>query len=274
MRKHVVFVQMMALIVGLLTNSSPAFAKNPAIEISSLRDDKGNVVASLAAPKVKIEKTWKENNLAPIGSASLTTSGDLSASGIKWVIHAAPASMGQYDQSTEPTIHSIKQSIRSSIRLAEIQGVKRVAIPLIGGGIFLSRLGVDQEELAYHIIDAARGMRSKVEIVFVGYKEEEVENIQKGFDKSKGESKGFRYGLKDVFSRIIGKGKTTLFKNSTIAQGSITDFQVHGAEAIVNAANMELQFGGGLSGVIGNATGSQASEVDAINRSLIEQLYK
>lgn len=44
--------------------------------------------------------------------------------------------------------------------------------------------------------------------------------------------------------------------NVSVVQGSITDFKTHGCSAIVNAANMELLFGGGVSGVIERATGA------------------
>ncbi len=40
-----------------------------------------------------------------------------------------------------------------------------------------------------------------------------------------------------------------------VAAGSIVDFRLHRASAIVNAANMEVSFGGGISGPIATAAG-------------------
>jgi O-acetyl-ADP-ribose deacetylase (regulator of RNase III) len=42
-----------------------------------------------------------------------------------------------------------------------------------------------------------------------------------------------------------------------VVQGSITNFSAHGASAIINAANMEVQFGGGISGAIARASASE-----------------
>jgi O-acetyl-ADP-ribose deacetylase (regulator of RNase III) len=58
-----------------------------------------------------------------------------------------------------------------------------------------------------------------------------------------------------------------------VLSGSITDARLHGASAIVNAANMEVTFGGGLSGAIAKATG-RADEINEEARRAIESIYK
>jgi len=57
----------------------------------------------------------------------------------------------------EPTIESIRSSTINAIRLAESDGHKRIAIPLIGGRIFLSRLDapLTRRDLAEQIMVAA-----------------------------------------------------------------------------------------------------------------------
>ena len=83
----------------------------------------------------------------------------------------------------------------------------------------------------------------------------------------------------------FGDEDTQLFKNAlkkyggaltsqqvALTPGSITDFKLHGASAIVNAANMEVRFGGGLSGAIGKATG-EANKIDEEARQGIQSFY-
>ena len=53
-------------------------------------------------------------------------------------------------------------------------------------------------------------------------------------------------------------------------QGDICAFSLHGCSAIVNAANTEVQFGGGVSGAIARATGSD-SAIDREAKTLIKK---
>jgi hypothetical protein len=50
-------------------------------------------------------------------------------------------------------------------------------------------------------------------------------------------------------------------KGSSSANKGILDYDLHQCEAIVNAGNIDGKFGGGISGVIGDATGKK----EAIN---------
>jgi len=53
-----------------------------------------------------------------------------------------------------------------------------------------------------------------------------------------------------------------------IRRGDITYFGTHQCSTIVNAANMEVQFGEGLSGIIGDATGQR----EDINREAKDRI--
>ena len=212
------------------------------------------VLLTVAAPIVPL---WQQNKLAPIGSSSLTFSGHLQERGIKYILHAAPGSMGTYDSTTEPTVATIQESIVTSVTLAARTGVAKVAIPLVGGKIFLSRINVGIKDLAYAIMDAARMAAVSINIVFVAYTDDERDAMNAAYATLKQNLQGTDNGF---------------FLRSGVVQGSLLDHNVHGAEAIINPANMELRFGGGLSGIIGNA--SQAEDlINSLNACLIVKFY-
>ena len=60
-----------------------------------------------------------------------------------------------------------------------------------------------------------------------------------------------------------------------VANGDICQFITHNCSTIVNAANMEVRFGAGISNIIGNATGQRANinneaknHIDEFNRRI------
>lgn len=195
-------------------------------------------------------------NMLPRGSALLTSSGRLKKKGIKFIIHAAPGAMSPPPKSKtpevfEPTIDSVKASIANSLALAKIEKIRKLAVPLVGGGIWLRRIGTTPDELADAIVSAALDNRGDVQVVFVGFKRKDA----------------------DTFRQAIMRAASDVPSGVSVAQGSITDPSVHGASAIVNAANMEVQFGGGLSGAIGNATGQKA-ELNAEASAAIRNFWR
>ncbi|MEK7355057.1 MAG: macro domain-containing protein [Bdellovibrionota bacterium] len=198
--------------------------------------------------KVSMEGTTNngelKENMLPRGSALITSSGVLAQSGIKSIIHAATGAMTKQGGHYEPTLKSIELSVTNAVTLAERNGHKTIAIPLLGGGVFLQRLGVAPADLAARIITAAMQTQSKVELHFVAFAEADVMSFKEGRDQLR----RLNVPVEDV----------------RIDQGSITDFNTHGATVIVNAANTEVLFGGGLSGLIAKATmNSQAIDAEA-----------
>lgn len=174
----------------------------------------------------------QEMNMVPRGSAVLTSSGNLKDKKIEAIIHAASGSLTADGGEFEPTLQSISDSVKNSIHLARTHGFKALAIPFIGGRIFSQRVGVAPSEIARAIVESALSAISekgpKITIKFVTFGAEDTA----------------------LFASIVEEKGASI----PVLNGSITDYNVHHCRAIVNAANMELMFGGGLSGIIAHET--------------------
>lgn len=230
--------------------ATPAFA-NGALECQHVFNPEHNRMHKPLSQLVSMEGTVDNGELRegllPRGSALMTSSGALRSQGIVAIIHAATGSMMKQGGHYEPSLDSIRLSVSNSVALAEKNGYKKIAIPLLGGGIFLNRIGKTPKELATEIIVAALEAQTSVELHFVAFAEADVQAFREGRDVVR--AVGHIPGLDDVVK---------------VDQGSITDFRVHGAPVIVNAANTEVIFGGGLSGIIAKATDdSQAINAEA-----------
>lgn len=224
---------------------SPAIAANRCAEAFSMTQAK-QVHLSVSPDNGAAEAL--SNGMIPRGSALITRAGNLRATGIRAIIHAATGSMTRQGGIFEPTLLSIQESINSSLELARANGFKRVAIPFIGGGIFSERLGVSLESLADLIVKSSLQESHGLELRFVTFGNRDTSLF------------------KDSLSR-----QREITADASVLDGSITDFSLHGASAILNAANMEVQFGGGLSGVIGRATG-QHDKINEEARFEIQRL--
>ncbi len=184
--------------------------------------------------------------MVPRGSAVLGPSGALAASGISHIIHVAPGSMTSSRAEFAPTRKGLTQSVINALIIAKNKKFKCVALPFIGSGIFLSSLKMTKSELAQTLVSTIEKEKPQHEVIFVTW-ETEDSNI-------------FKETLKGI--------KDSRFKQ---VQGSITDFKVHQCPVIMNAANMEMEFGGGVSGAIGRATGD-AEGINKLNKALILKL--
>ena len=187
----------------------------------------------------------KAAKLAPRGSATLTSSGELSKKGITHIVHAAYGSMTRNSKTYAPSISALKLSLTNSIRLAIDNKFKTIAIPFLGSGIFLERMNVSKNDLASNILSILYQHSSQISIVLVAYGKYDFE-LFKSLNKD---------------------------KKIKIVNGSIIDFSVHNSKVIVNAANTELIFGGGLSGVIGKAT-HKIREINKANQDIISEIYR
>jgi 2-succinyl-6-hydroxy-2,4-cyclohexadiene-1-carboxylate synthase len=216
----------------------------------SITDSIKPIMASTvsSAERTLIDPEVKAAGLMPRGSAIATSAGALQLQGIRQIIHAASGSMGRSGPKFDPTLDGVVHSVQNSLELARRNGHRRVAVPFIGGKIFVDRIGIQTQELANQIVDAAVKSRGDLELRFVTFGEEDTAL--------------FRNALKRHEGRVPANA-------AQVTLGSITDFKVHGASAIINAANMEVQFGGGLSGAIGRATG----HMDEINKEAQKAIH-
>lgn len=237
---------------GIFARIRGHFGEAPAV--ASPIQPRGGKMESRARVSMLGTKDNGEINegLLPRGSAMITSSGVLKKTGIISIIHAATGAMTKSGGHFEPTLESVKQSVRNSIALAESFSHTRIAIPLIGGGIFIQRLGIQPAELAAEIISVARESRSMIEVRFVAFSDADVQTFRDGWN-------------------LVERADYRHLDGMEINQGSITDFKVHGATVIVNAANTEVIFGGGLSGAIAKAT-ENAEGINAEAAAVIDGL--
>ncbi len=232
-----------------------AFPKKCRSLIAVATQEKTNVeigVTTLASDGTQRVREVQDAAMLPRGSAVLTSAGGLSDQGILHLIHAATGSMTREGGAFEPTIESVALSIKNSVKLAELFGHKRIAIPFIGGKVFVDRIGVPPEQLAEAIVHSAVKSREKIEIRFVTFGSEDTK----------------------LFQRVVGRlTPPDLLSSVAVVSGSIVDFSLHGASVIVNAANMEVRFGGGLSEVIARATGNPVA-IEREAADLIADFYR
>jgi O-acetyl-ADP-ribose deacetylase (regulator of RNase III) len=184
------------------------------------------LLSALSCPQ---DKSLRDINFAPLGAAAWTTSGDLAQQGITAIAQAASGAM-RSGQGFDPTRDSVSASIKNSLLLAAAQGYSRLAIPFIVSGIFKDRIdpGARKPEIAFIITQSIANSRGAVDVVIVAWDPS---------DKA----------LFDQYVRDVND------PGITVQKGSITDFSCHHCPAIVNAANMEVRFGCGLSGHIAKA---------------------
>lgn len=218
---------------------------------SGLQADDLKSTDKVSAAMVMSSPVLVSLKMVPRGAAVLTSSGLLNEQGMAHIIHAAPGAMSPPKNSAnpklfEPTLESIAASVANSLALAKSAQIKKVAIPLLGGGIWLERIGKTPEQLAQAIVSAAVAHRGEVEVVLVGYSDADYH----------------------AFQKAVKPGTAGV----SVVQGDITKPNVHGAAAIVNAANMEVVFGGGLSHAIGEASGKK-DEINAEARLAMEQFW-
>ncbi len=204
---------------------------------------------ALSYQNAKFKDKLVKQDMAPLGSAAITSSGALAEKGIKHIIHAATGSMAKTGEIYNPSLESIDNSIKNAIKIADKYNIKSVAIPFIGSGIFISRMGTTKEKLAFLLLKASA--TGNAHVVAVAYDEKDLKVFTKAYEKLEAPEK----------------------KKVKLVKGSITDYSLHKSVAIINAANIELVFGGGVSGHIGKASG-KSQEINQECRKLINALKK
>jgi len=234
-------------------------------------------ISSVGTDYSKLDETNK-NSLLP-GSALLTDTLDgsdggsstLNSKGITHIIHAAPWPRDLF-KSDEDFINCVVKSVQNSIILADREKFEKLAIPLVGGGIYLG--SCDPEELAEGIMRGAVNQLAECQnlqqIVFLDWHDNKTprKNRQVFLNAfSKLEDKSW-------FGKHRSGSGIELAKNPTkiviCEWGDIRDKRIHGASVIANAANTQVQFGGGISGAIAEQVGDK----DKINQKAKELIAK
>lgn len=138
-----------------------------------------------------------------------------------------------------PNLLGVSDSVTNSLILAQRNGAHRVAIPYIGGNIFRSRIGVSDETLTDTIIESSLQSLGTLQVRFITHTPADTRRFQNRLQLL----------LQQPQFSVITQEQVH------VVEGGITNFALHQCDFIVNAANMEVLFGDGISGVIGQATG-------------------
>lgn len=217
--------------------------------MSTFYNSNDQVFGAVSELTSEIISDLKSKTLLPRGSALKTSTGQLSPD-ITAIYHAATGTMNYYSPMLpyyEPSLQSVEDSISGCFVLAKIFGNKRVAMPYIGGRIFKQRIfkgmGLsaqeEDERLVKTIVEAT--------IKYAGI--HAIDYCFVAFDDAT-----FNY----FYNQFMVSGEADSIANHVV-QGDITTYSLHQCDAIVNAANMEVQFGGGISGAIAQATNDQVN---------------
>lgn len=205
---------------------------------------------TVSAQNTPANPSLQKLNLVPLGASVWTSSGKLADRNITAIAQAASGAMAHFGVGFDPTRESVAACLENSFLLASQHGYKGLAIPFIASSIFLNRIipSIDKDELASLIVKSCQTYRGSVDAVIVAHGAGDMSHFEKAM-------------------------KSNTDKGVTLADGSITHYSDHKCAAIVNAANMEVIFGGGLSGVIGNATG-EIQQINAEAAAMIKDFWK
>jgi O-acetyl-ADP-ribose deacetylase (regulator of RNase III) len=211
---------------------------------------------------------YRENFAYPKDRVKLGTDKDDKGNGldvytfnkeILFVIQAAPAGFGAANISNQ----SVTNSVYNCLYLANANGVKGIAFPIIGGSIFFNALKITKNQL-YEILlqgvaDYFNDFRdSKIEIVLFahGSKVDDTDDFKTIFTTFVSNNKI----VEDKLTELEGMLFTAEYQYNNI------DNNTTKITALVNAANTEVQFGTGISGAfsqkLGRATTTKESGVD------------
>jgi hypothetical protein len=168
---------------------------------------------------------------------------------IKFIIQAAPAISGSANFISND---SIKHSVYNCLYLAEKHNVKKIAFPIIGGKIFFDKL-VEINGASFTKNDLYKLLLQGVSAYFEEFTASSIENVLFAVSTSNEYPKN---NFKSTFNTFVNQPNNShVFKKLTFSTEDIfkaTDTynnsnKTNPITALVNAANIELEFGGGLS---------------------------
>ncbi len=199
-----------------------------------------NGISGLGTIPAPIQNDGERYPIAPLGSAVMTSSGYLEFTGIKAIIHTASGAMTRSGVGYEPSVQSVRDSLINAAALAREAGHKRVALPAIAGSIFRGRMnngaGIGLDVLVDEIVDVLAKEGAGMTFILTV----RADNPQEG--------ECFRKSVKKLAPAYQSR-----FEIADEVLWSIVKFYTHRATAIINSANMEVLFGGGVSGIVAAA---------------------
>ncbi|CFW93095.1 protein of unknown function [endosymbiont DhMRE of Dentiscutata heterogama] len=244
------------------TGQEPEYKKDPHLPISSVgianySVTKGNLPAGCALMTDTLDGSGNGSSI-------------LNSKGITHIIHAGPKERSKFP-SDEEFIECVVKSVQNCIILAERNNSEKLAVPFVGGDIFLGKC--DPEKLAEGII---RGVANQLaecqkleEVTLIDYSGNTRHLFLEKVQQVKGDLFGFtNFFDKDKHFAAALKGKPT--KGLQVKVGDIRNKSLHSCSAIVNAANTYYGMGSGLAGAIKAQTGN-AEKIDAKAKELINE---
>jgi O-acetyl-ADP-ribose deacetylase (regulator of RNase III) len=185
------------------------------------------------AGRVKLGNQYKKNKKNEIVEEAVNSFNKE----ILFVIQAAPAGFGATNISNQ----SVTNSVYNCLYLANANGVKGIAFPIIGGSIFFSALGITKNQLYEFLLQGVADYfndfeSSKIEIVlFAGSKRvDENDDFNKTFNEF--------FSKNQIVKDKLKKIETGIF--DAYYQYNNNDSNTTKITALVNAANTEITFTG------------------------------
>ena len=252
--------------------------------------------------------TYADVGIMPPGSATLLYIGDkplnnisynhpdatpnlASSVTVKYMIQASPGKSGKGDLITR---YALSNSVMNSLILATLNGVKNIIFPFIGGEIFFKKL--EAVELAagrvhsktehakmllkgvtdfYEFIKVNKIGSTLEKIYFCPWGEEEVDALYsaKSYVSSSSSSSSSSSGISKVLNILDGKFNL-IDETIKLAKRSSSPVLI---DAIVNAANVELKFGSGVSSMCYAAIGQDVTKqqkLDEIKKQFTDAFKK
>ena len=182
----------------------------------------------------------------------------LNDKGITHIIHAVNQPYSAFNNNEQWFIDYVVKSVQNSIILADRYKFEKLAIPFVGGGVYLG--SCDPQKLAEGIIIGAVNQLEKCQnlkrISFIDWENDSNSYLGHAFES--------QLNWKNLISKAVARDnnafgvlKSNPEKLVGYNKGDIRDKNIHGASVIVNAANTQVKFGGGISGAIAEQVGDK-----------------
>ncbi|CAG8717950.1 201_t:CDS:2, partial [Ambispora leptoticha] len=169
------------------------------------------------------------------------------------------------DKGITHLIHAVNQPFTDRYQF------EKLAIPLVGGGIFLGNC--DPQKLAEGIV---RGVVNQLEkcqnlkrISLIDWDGNPNSYLLKAFESEFMDKDELFAGAVARDNNAFGKLKSNPEKLLGYNKGDICNKSIHGASVIVNAANTQVKFGGGISGAVAEQVGDK-KKIEAKAQELID----